>query len=252
MVLTNEQKVMNYINSNPNDVLVFGGNPLTFSIEPELPKLDNVYDLVHEVIARANEFNSTNGSGFIETSSGRRRSSIDIWRHIKGVLPEVTIFDVMRALYQYCIVDLKCGFFFCGGVRRNVFKNYGRYSKEAGNLNTEKSRLDEYGIHIGDWEKIGLDKSKFPVEVPVESFSSFGEWNPYYNPEKCGLKIIFSEDTAGEYEFDITLIVQELSTGRYFLGKDSGCSCPTPFEDFHSLSDFREIDEHEVRRIKGG
>jgi len=66
--------------------------------------------------------------------------------------------------------------------------------------------------------------------------------NPYYNPEKCGLEIIeFIDNSKYEYTFDYTIIWRDIETGKYYEGSDSGCSCPTPFEDFRSLADMYEI-----------
>lgn len=62
--------------------------------------------------------------------------------------------------------------------------------------------------------------------------------NPYYYPEKQSLKVFESIDTAGSYEFDIFCIWED-SDGKLFWDTDSGCSCPTPFED-HGL-DLKEI-----------
>jgi hypothetical protein len=44
------------------------------------------------------------------------------------------------------------------------------------------------------------------------------------------LRIVAEHDTAGSYEFDIALAVEEVSTGKVWFASDSGCSCPTPFE----------------------
>lgn len=56
--------------------------------------------------------------------------------------------------------------------------------------------------------------------------------NPYYNPEKMGLEIIgdWSEDLS--YEFHIVLAWKDKESGKYYWAEDSGCSCPTPFEDY--------------------
>jgi len=54
--------------------------------------------------------------------------------------------------------------------------------------------------------------------------------NVYYNPELSGLKIFEDLDTAGSYEFDIFLILED-ALGMLYYCSDSGCSCPTPFED---------------------
>lgn len=49
-------------------------------------------------------------------------------------------------------------------------------------------------------------------------------------PQDYNLEIIAEIDTAGSYEFDITLVVRDLEDGKIYWGQDSGCSCPTPFE----------------------
>src|SRR5699024_9882982 len=33
------------------------------------------------------------------------------------------------------------------------------------------------------------------------------------------------------YEFDMTRVYRKISTGELFYAEDSGCSCPSPFED---------------------
>lgn len=66
--------------------------------------------------------------------------------------------------------------------------------------------------------------------------------NPYYNPENLGLTMV------GEYElsepswsFD-TIIVLEDKYGSLYAAHDSGCSCPTPFENHKFPEDFTLID----------
>ena len=58
--------------------------------------------------------------------------------------------------------------------------------------------------------------------------------NPYYNPEKLGLRILESVDEGGDWEFDLFVIWEDTDPKREFgmayWGEDSGCSCPTPFE----------------------
>ncbi|MFZ2992459.1 MAG: hypothetical protein WA061_01975 [Microgenomates group bacterium] len=70
--------------------------------------------------------------------------------------------------------------------------------------------------------------------------------NPYYNPEKCGLEIVAQIDlSSGSYEFDY-IVVWKAKNGKIYTASDSGCSCPTPFEDFHSLSDLTEMNQSTV------
>lgn len=55
--------------------------------------------------------------------------------------------------------------------------------------------------------------------------------NPYYSPEKCGLKIIDEIDNSGSYEYDKLVVWQKLDDKTIWYDTDSGCSCPSPFED---------------------
>jgi hypothetical protein len=60
----------------------------------------------------------------------------------------------------------------------------------------------------------------------------------YGSPEDFGLKILGELDfSSGNYEFDLTIVFQDVKTGRIYYADDSGCSCPShlemtgPFED---------------------
>ncbi len=50
-----------------------------------------------------------------------------------------------------------------------------------------------------------------------------------------------------DYDFDIVRVVKD-SKGNHYWGRDSGCSCPTPFEDFRSTKDWRPlVSEYDMR-----
>lgn len=55
--------------------------------------------------------------------------------------------------------------------------------------------------------------------------------NPYYNPTDNGLRIVDELDqSSGYYEFNIFVVWQDTTTGEFYCGSDSGCSCYSPFE----------------------
>lgn len=61
--------------------------------------------------------------------------------------------------------------------------------------------------------------------------------NLYYNPEDSGLtKVAELELTEPFYSFDLAAAWRD-TEGQFYLGTDSGCSCPTPFENFASIAD---------------
>lgn len=75
------------------------------------------------------------------------------------------------------------------------------------------------------------------------------ESNPYYNPEKSGLEKVAELDfSSGSYEFDITAVwVKKDAPGKFYWASDSGCSCPSPFEDFHEIEQFESGGFKEAR-----
>lgn len=65
--------------------------------------------------------------------------------------------------------------------------------------------------------------------------------NPYYDSDKLGLELLtFEEDLC--YEFNI-LAFFKTPDGRIYTAQDSGCSCPTPFEDYEgeTLDDVTQL-----------
>ena len=65
--------------------------------------------------------------------------------------------------------------------------------------------------------------------------------NPYYNPEKCGLEIFDSIDTAGSYEFDLFVIWRKLDDNTLWWDSDAGCSCPSLFDNGDNGNDLKPI-----------
>ncbi len=70
----------------------------------------------------------------------------------------------------------------------------------------------------------------------------FGYHNPYYNPKECGLELVAQIDMQEpDYSFDIRAVWRDEATGKLYTGRDSGCSCPAPFEDVKSLAGLERL-----------
>lgn len=65
--------------------------------------------------------------------------------------------------------------------------------------------------------------------------------NIYYHPEKYDLEVVHELELAGKFDFD-THVVYKHKDGHHFYTYDSGCSCPTPFENV-KFSDLQKITE---------
>lgn len=58
----------------------------------------------------------------------------------------------------------------------------------------------------------------------------------YNQPEEYGLEVVGEFDWCEpDYSFDL-LVVWKESRGKYWIGEDSGCSCPSPFEDYYDIN----------------
>ena len=65
----------------------------------------------------------------------------------------------------------------------------------------------------------------------------------YYQPEHFDLEIVGTIELSEPcWSFD-TLVVFKHADGRTFWAHDSGCSCPTPFENFTSLESLNEFND---------
>lgn len=65
--------------------------------------------------------------------------------------------------------------------------------------------------------------------------------NPFYNPESLDLEEVgVIDDPAADYSFDY-LVVWKHKDGDLYWASDSGCSCPSPFEDYNSLDQLEHV-----------
>ncbi len=73
------------------------------------------------------------------------------------------------------------------------------------------------------------------------------QFNVYYSPEQFGLEPVAEIDySSGSYEFDLRVIWRHKETGQLYTARDSGCSCPSPFEDCGGLADLQTFSRSEI------
>lgn len=65
--------------------------------------------------------------------------------------------------------------------------------------------------------------------------------NVFYDPAAAEVELLAVLEDDVAYEFDIALVLRDLRGGKVYVVRDRGCSCPTPFEDVHELSDLTEV-----------
>jgi len=65
----------------------------------------------------------------------------------------------------------------------------------------------------------------------------------YYHPEKMNLEIVEEIDCGGSYEFDKVVVWRNKHNNELRWGFDSGCSCPSPFENIKSWDELEKLPE---------
>ena len=74
-------------------------------------------------------------------------------------------------------------------------------------------------------------------------------YNIYYNPEKFGLEEVGKVEWAEPcYSFDTTVVWRRSCDGQLLYASDSGCSCPSPFEDF-GVGDLTPVSAWELQEV---
>lgn len=65
----------------------------------------------------------------------------------------------------------------------------------------------------------------------------------YFHPDKYGLKPVAEIDYSdGNYQFDLRVVWKRLLDDTLLTARDSGCSCPSPFES-------TELDQLEIMNL---
>jgi hypothetical protein len=73
----------------------------------------------------------------------------------------------------------------------------------------------------------------------------------YDSPEKFGLKIIDQLDERDlSYMFNMVVAWKHEESGKVYVARDSGCSCPSPFEDCTSLDKLDEITKESFEELR--
>ena len=72
----------------------------------------------------------------------------------------------------------------------------------------------------------------------------------YYQPEAFDLTIVGEIDFNEEaYQFDFRIFWQD-QAGKIYTARDSGCSCPTPFEDYHGVNDLAQVELCDINALR--
>lgn len=135
-------KILQYISKYNCDPLLFK-DPYT----PDSPIIyisdTNIDSLVKGIITLSTTYGSYNPNmQYIETFPGKMRSSLDIWRHAKSVIPDIDIFTVMESIYN---IKNQIYGHYCITVKRSVFMPP-RYSSGVRNI-----LCREYNIMFSTW-----------------------------------------------------------------------------------------------------
>lgn len=66
----------------------------------------------------------------------------------------------------------------------------------------------------------------------------------YSHPDDFGLRLLGEAEVEPCYDYDKFVAWERVADGRVLIGTDSGCSCPSPFED-QGVAALAEIGSYE-------
>lgn len=115
----------------------------------------SVNDMVKKVLELTEQF-------YTQTKQGRddrvihrsNRSAKDIWRLIKNFRPDVTIFQVMKALYDE---QENFSVQICSMIEKRVFYDYKKRYSEMRNpsrVHRHSGEKDEFGLYFCEWKEL--------------------------------------------------------------------------------------------------
>ena len=149
---THNKSVLKYVKENLNSTLYFKGwtfDPLYRKIDDgfKFMNLCEIDKLVITILSLAEEFESASSNNKLETTRGRSRSALDVWRHAKQFFP-IDIFSIMRSLFKISYYGAVYGVGYCSTVKRMVF------SRGSAPSIRMAETPDEFGGYLKFWENI--------------------------------------------------------------------------------------------------
>ncbi len=150
--MTKQQQVIEYLDADKSlytDLVFF---PKLEEEEIKPLKEMKLPELVKKILSLSENHYSSRVDEVVETGPDRRRSSIDIWRHIKHFQPKITIFEVMSAI---CELEDELEGNLCSVVDRRVF--HSQWDDDDGPFIYDQEDLDEFGLLFWNWEDIHLE-----------------------------------------------------------------------------------------------
>lgn len=111
--------------------------------------------LVRECLSYMDMYDSTNAkTKKYETShSAERRSVVDIYRHLRYYYPRISIFQLMRAIWELDYA-LELDGMLCTGIGRRVFRYSYNEIGDKGYDIIHKEEEDEFGLYFDEWKDI--------------------------------------------------------------------------------------------------
>lgn len=111
--------------------------------------------LVLSILSMSEHFDSVREDGTWETSPGRNRSSLDIWRHAKALYPDIDVFSIMETIHRLT----KSGALFtqyCTTVHRSVTYLSDSRGRDIFTRDDEDLmwRCGDYNISFNTWRNL--------------------------------------------------------------------------------------------------
>lgn len=116
----------------------------------KLKRISSVEERVEQILRMNSEYASYDENNEFQCRQDANRSALDIWRLYNNYFRPVSIFYIMRILYNIVTnEDYEVGTMFCNDIRKQVFW-YDSCEME------DIFYVNELGVRFAEWRTIGL------------------------------------------------------------------------------------------------
>lgn len=116
----------------------------------ELRRKNSTKDRVYKILDMSRDYPTFDNKNKFQCRSDANRSAVDIWRLYNNYFRPVTLFTIMRTLYDLVVEDEEIETIFCNDIKKQVF-----YACDNGALD-DVFRENELGVRFAEWRTIGL------------------------------------------------------------------------------------------------
>jgi hypothetical protein len=115
----------------------------------ELKRELSIKNKIIKILELVEDYDTFDKNNKFQCDKGANRSAVDIWRIYNYYFRPVSLFTIMRALYELVVVDNDIETLFCHDIKKQVFFLGSDSEFESVFI------MNELGVRLAEWRTIG-------------------------------------------------------------------------------------------------